>query len=61
MNTINPAGYFFYWRPNSPFIEVFRKDDPVEAPYEVIDASDLDYSQSSLNKIANELKEYTHA
>lgn len=61
MNTINPAGYFFYWRQYSPFIEVFRKDDPVETPYEVIDASDLDYSQSSLNKIANELKEYTHA
>jgi len=61
MNTINPAGYFFYWRQNSPFIEVFRKDDPIELPYEVIDASDLDYSQGNLNKIANELKEYAYA
>lgn len=61
MNTINPAGYFFYWRPGSPIIEVFRKDDPVETPFEAIDASDLDYSQSNLNKIANELKEYAHA
>ena len=61
MNTINPAGYFFYWRQNSPFIEVFRKDDPVETPYEVIDAGDLAYSQSNLNKIENELKEYAHA
>jgi len=61
MNTINPAGYFFYWRINSPFIEVFRKDDPIESPYEVIWAGDLEYDPSVLNKIANNSKEYAHA
>lgn len=61
MNTMNSAGYFFYWRENSPFIEVFRKDDPIECPFEVIWAGDLEYDPSALNVIANSSREYAHA
>lgn len=61
MNTINSAGYFFYWRQSSPFIEVFRKGDPIECPFEVIWAGDLEYGPSALNIIANSSKEYARA
>lgn len=61
MNTINPAGYFFYWRENSPFIEVFRENDPLECPFEVIWAGDMDYDYSNLKVIANSSREYANA
>jgi len=58
MTTINAAGFLFYWPDGSPFIEVFRKSDPEWAPFEVISAKDMTRSNSTLNKIANESKEY---
>lgn len=60
MTTVNHAGFIFYWPDGSPFIEVFRKGDPEWAPFEVISAEDLNRSISTLNRIANESKEYTH-
>lgn len=60
MVTTNPAGYSFYWPEGSPFIEVFRPYDKDYAPFEVIFAGNDSYSLSSLNKIANESREYAH-
>jgi hypothetical protein len=60
MRTVNNAGFIFYWPEGSPFVEVFREFDHPWAPFEVINADDLNYSLSALNRLANESKEYAH-
>lgn len=57
----NPAGFIFYWPENSPYVEVFRKDDPSWSPFEVVWAGDLEYGPSALNVIAHSSREYAHA
>jgi len=61
MRTVNKAGWIFIWPESSPFIEVFRKDDPYWSPFEVIWAGDLEYGPYALNAIAHSSKEYAHA
>lgn len=60
MRTVNQAGYVFIWLENSPFIEVFRKGDPIWSPFEVVWAGDLEYGPSALNVIAHSSREYSH-
>lgn len=60
MTTVNKNGFLFYWPDGSPFIEVFRKNDPEWAPFEVIDAGNMNRSMSDLNKLIKQSKEYAH-
>lgn len=61
MRIVNQAGWVFVWPEGSPIIEVFRNSDPMHAPFEAVWAGDEEYSRASLNRIANESKEYAHA
>lgn len=61
MRTINPAGYEFVWPEGSPYIEVFRNEDPIWCPFEVVWAGDLEYGLPALNVIAHSSREYAHA
>jgi hypothetical protein len=61
MRTVNSAGYVFVWSDGSPYIEVFRKEDPDWSPFEVVWAGNLEYGPSALNTIAHSSREYSYA
>lgn len=46
-------GYTFLWFEGNPYIEVFRKGDPIYAPFEAIDATGINYNDSALKSFAN--------
>lgn len=58
MRVTNPANFVFSWPEGSDVIEVFRKHDPVWAPFEAIYARGMQRSESNLNKVANESSAY---
>lgn len=51
------GNYTFVWLEYSPYIEVFRKQDPAYAPYEVFEA-DVNYNQSNFHSLVNNHPDY---
>lgn len=58
MRTTNPGGFVFLWPAGSDIVEVYHDHDPFDAPIDAIYVGDVQRSEGSLKRIANESPEY---